>query len=63
MYGPAVTEAAIDATEADAMETDAMTAAFLGAFDNTDGRPADVDRNRRLMVPGDVISKTAHDRP
>lgn len=39
-------------------ELDALTAEFFGAFDNRGGRPADVARIRRLMLPGAVIVKT-----
>lgn len=39
-------------------EIDAVTAEFFGAFDNRGGKPADVDRIRRLMVPGGVIVVT-----
>ncbi|GAA3009939.1 hypothetical protein GCM10020229_21970 [Kitasatospora albolonga] len=39
-------------------EIDALTAEFFGAFDNRDGKPADVGRIRRLMVPGGVIVVT-----
>ncbi|MED7950318.1 DUF4440 domain-containing protein [Streptomyces sp. BE303] len=40
------------------IEIDLLTAEFFGAFDNRDGRPADVARIRRLLVPGGVIVKT-----
>ncbi|MGR4879691.1 DUF4440 domain-containing protein [Streptomyces sp. LARHCF249] len=39
-------------------EIDTVTAEFFGAFDNRDGRTADVGRIRRLVVPGGVIVKT-----
>jgi len=39
-------------------EIDALTAEFLGAFDNRGGRSADVARIRRLVLPGGVIVKT-----
>ncbi|OEJ30743.1 nuclear transport factor 2 family protein [Streptomyces subrutilus] len=39
-------------------EIDTVTAEFFGAFDNRGGRTADVDRIRRLVVPGGVIVKT-----
>jgi hypothetical protein len=39
-------------------EIDAVTAEFFGAFDNRGGKPADVDRIRRLMLPGGVIVVT-----
>ncbi|WP_354637704.1 DUF4440 domain-containing protein [Kitasatospora camelliae] len=39
-------------------EIDALTAEFFGAFDNRGGRPADVARIRRLMLPGGVIVNT-----
>ncbi|MGP3683952.1 DUF4440 domain-containing protein [Streptomyces sp. IBSNAI002] len=39
-------------------EIDALTAEFFGAFDNRGGKTADVDRIRRLLVPGGVIVKT-----
>ncbi|MFD5560201.1 DUF7927 domain-containing protein [Kitasatospora griseola] len=37
-------------------ELDRLTAEFFDAFDNRDGRPADVARLRRLMLPGSVIT-------
>ncbi|MCC9307353.1 nuclear transport factor 2 family protein [Kitasatospora sp. RB6PN24] len=40
------------------IEIDAITAEFFGAFDNRGGRSADVDRIRRLMLPGGVIVVT-----
>ncbi|MGV9270637.1 DUF4440 domain-containing protein [Kitasatospora sp. NPDC003701] len=39
-------------------EIDMVTAEFFGSFDNRDGRTADVDRLRRLMIPGGVIVVT-----
>ncbi|MFG2750165.1 nuclear transport factor 2 family protein [Streptomyces xanthophaeus] len=39
-------------------EIDTVTAEFYGAFDNRDGRAADVARLRRLLLPGGVIVKT-----
>ncbi|MFE0461930.1 DUF4440 domain-containing protein [Kitasatospora sp. NPDC058965] len=39
-------------------ELDQLTAEFFGAFDNRGGKPADVDRIRRLMIPGGVIVVT-----
>lgn len=39
-------------------EIDAITAEFYGAFDNRGGRTADVDRIRRLVLPGGVIVAT-----
>ncbi|MET7987672.1 MULTISPECIES: nuclear transport factor 2 family protein [unclassified Streptomyces] len=42
-------------------EIDALTAEFFGAFDNRGGKPADVARIRRLMLPGGVIVKTGQD--
>ncbi|MEV8095052.1 nuclear transport factor 2 family protein [Kitasatospora sp. NPDC085879] len=39
-------------------EIDLLTAEFFGAFDNRDGKPADVARIRRLMLPGGVIVST-----
>ncbi|MER7701471.1 DUF4440 domain-containing protein [Kitasatospora sp. NPDC097605] len=36
-------------------EIDQLTAEFFGAFDNRDGRRADVARIRRLMLPQGVI--------
>lgn len=39
-------------------EIDELTAAFYGAFDNRAGGVADVDRIRRLVLPGGVIVKT-----
>ncbi|MEE1828559.1 DUF4440 domain-containing protein [Streptomyces sp. BE20] len=43
------------------IEIDLLTAEFFGAFDNRDGKPADVARIRRLLVPGGVIVKTGPD--
>jgi hypothetical protein len=40
-------------------EIDALTAEFFGAFDNRGGKAADVDRIRRLVLPGGVIVTTA----
>lgn len=42
-------------------EIDAVTAEFFGAFDNRDGRTADVARIRRLVIPGGVIVVTGPD--
>ncbi|WP_432164803.1 DUF4440 domain-containing protein [Streptomyces sp. bgisy031] len=39
-------------------EIDEITAEFFGAFDNRDGREADVDRIRRLTIPGALIVST-----
>ncbi|MER5932078.1 DUF4440 domain-containing protein [Streptomyces sp. NPDC002054] len=39
-------------------EIDALTAEFFGAFDNRGGKPADLARIRRLVIPGGVIVKT-----
>ncbi|KMO95129.1 Cif family virulence factor [Streptomyces roseus] len=39
-------------------EIDALTAEFFGAFDNRGGKPADVARIRRLLLPGAVIVMT-----
>jgi hypothetical protein len=39
-------------------EIDSLTAEFFGAFDNRGGKAADVDRIRRLLLPGGVIVKT-----
>ncbi|KJY29806.1 MULTISPECIES: DUF4440 domain-containing protein [unclassified Streptomyces] len=39
-------------------EIDQLTAEFFGAFDNRDGRGADVARLRRLMLPQGVIVST-----
>ncbi len=39
-------------------EIDTVTAEFFGAFDNRGGRTAEVDRIRRLVVPGGVIVLT-----
>ncbi|MEU4169280.1 nuclear transport factor 2 family protein [Streptomyces sp. NPDC026665] len=39
-------------------EIDAVTAEFFGAFDNRDGKAADVARISRLVLPGGVIVKT-----
>ncbi|GAA1123359.1 hypothetical protein GCM10009630_21590 [Kribbella jejuensis] len=40
-------------------EIDRLTAEFFGAFDNRDGKVADVDRIRRVMLPEGVIVCTA----
>ncbi|MFB6889856.1 DUF4440 domain-containing protein [Kitasatospora sp. NPDC056327] len=40
-------------------EIDRLTAEFFGAFDNRDGKAADVARIRRLMLPQGVIVSTA----
>ncbi|QES47278.1 DUF4440 domain-containing protein [Streptomyces venezuelae] len=42
-------------------EIDVLTAEFFGAFDNRGGKPADLDRLRRLVIPGGVIVKTGSD--
>ncbi|BFV59009.1 hypothetical protein KCMC57_up41130 [Kitasatospora sp. CMC57] len=42
-------------------EIDLLTAEFFGSFDNREGKVADVDRIRRLMLPGGVIVKTGAD--
>ncbi|MFI8103194.1 DUF4440 domain-containing protein [Streptomyces sp. NPDC086023] len=42
-------------------EIDAVTAEFYGAFDTRGGKPADLARIRRLVVPGGVIVKTGPD--
>ncbi|MEU6890638.1 nuclear transport factor 2 family protein [Streptomyces sp. NPDC046557] len=42
-------------------ELDTLTTEFFGAFDNRDGKTADVDRLRRLFLPGGVIVKTGPD--
>ncbi|WP_328972168.1 DUF4440 domain-containing protein [Streptomyces sp. NBC_00239] len=42
-------------------EIDAVTAEFFGAFDNRDGKTADLARLRRLMLVGGVIVKTGPD--
>ncbi|MFF1256461.1 DUF4440 domain-containing protein [Streptomyces sp. NPDC058321] len=39
-------------------EIDAITVEFFGAFDNRGGSEADVDRIRRLTIPGAVIVST-----
>ncbi|KUJ66099.1 hypothetical protein ACZ90_40310 [Streptomyces albus subsp. albus] len=39
-------------------EIDALTAEFFGAFDNRGGKTADVERIRRLMLPGGTIVVT-----
>ncbi|WP_405435363.1 nuclear transport factor 2 family protein [Streptomyces avidinii] len=39
-------------------EIDVVTAEFFGAFDNRGGRTADLDRIRRLVLPGGVITMT-----
>jgi hypothetical protein len=43
------------------IEIDAVTAEFFAAFDNRGGKPADVARLRRLVLPGGVIVKTGTD--
>ena len=43
------------------IEIDAVTAEFFGAFDNRGGKPADVARIRRLVLPGGVIVMTGPD--
>ncbi|RKE22370.1 DUF4440 domain-containing protein [Streptomyces sp. TLI_171] len=48
----------LDTTTAEA-ELDRLTAEFFGAFDNRNGRPADLARLRRLMLPEGVIVVTA----
>ncbi len=40
------------------IEIDAVTAEFFGAFDNRGGKAADVDRIRRLVLPGGTIVLT-----
>ncbi|MGW4378292.1 DUF4440 domain-containing protein [Kitasatospora sp. NPDC004531] len=40
-------------------ELDLLTAEFFAAFDNRDGRPADVARLRRLMLPGAIVVVTS----
>ncbi|MFJ5973867.1 DUF4440 domain-containing protein [Streptomyces sp. NPDC093060] len=40
------------------IEIDAVTAEFFGAFDNRGGRPAEVARIRRLVLPSGVIVMT-----
>lgn len=42
-------------------EIDMVTAEFFGAFDNRGGKAADVDRIRRLVLPGGVIVMTGPD--
>ncbi|WP_030266893.1 DUF4440 domain-containing protein [Streptomyces sp. NRRL B-24484] len=42
-------------------EIDAITTEFFGAFDNRGGKPADVARIRRLLLPNGVIVKTGPD--
>src|SRR5690348_15615194 len=42
-------------------EIDAITTEFFGAFDNRGGKPADVARIRRLVLPNGVIVKTGPD--
>ncbi|UQX02392.1 DUF4440 domain-containing protein [Streptomyces sp. RerS4] len=39
-------------------EIDTLTAEFFAAFDNRDGKGADLDRLRRLLLPGGLIVKT-----
>ncbi|MCZ0991393.1 nuclear transport factor 2 family protein [Streptomyces diastatochromogenes] len=43
------------------IEIDAVTAEFFGAFDNRGGKPADVARIRRLVLPSGVIVMTGPD--
>ncbi|MGF1428988.1 DUF4440 domain-containing protein [Kitasatospora sp. LaBMicrA B282] len=54
------TENAVDPTAVDADKTaiDHLTAEFFGAFDNRGGKPADLARLRRLIIPGGVIVVT-----
>ncbi|MFD7031165.1 DUF4440 domain-containing protein [Streptomyces sp. NPDC059917] len=42
-------------------EIDQVTAEFFGAFDNRGGGKADLERLRRLVLPGGVIVKTGPD--
>ncbi|MET9436485.1 nuclear transport factor 2 family protein [Streptomyces sp. NPDC006551] len=42
-------------------EIDLLTAEFFDAFDNRGGKTPDVDRIRRLVVPGGVIVMTGPD--
>ncbi|MET3985320.1 DUF4440 domain-containing protein [Streptomyces sp. PvR034] len=42
-------------------EIDQVTAEFFGAFDNRGGKAADVERIRRLVIPGGVIVMTGPD--
>ncbi|NUP35011.1 MAG: nuclear transport factor 2 family protein [Streptomycetaceae bacterium] len=42
-------------TAPDIAALDALTADFFGAFDNRGGKPADVARVRRLMLPKGVV--------
>src|SRR5687767_13922199 len=46
-YGPSMSKA----------EIDGVAAEFFSAFDNRGGKAADVDRVRRLVVPGGVLIK------
>ncbi|MFD4739769.1 hypothetical protein ACFWNQ_20735 [Streptomyces virginiae] len=39
-------------------EIDGVTAEFFGAFDNRGGKAADLDRIRRFVLPGGVITMT-----
>ncbi|MEU8777969.1 DUF4440 domain-containing protein [Streptomyces sp. NPDC048606] len=39
-------------------EIDTLTAEFFAAFDNRGGKPADLDRLHRLMLPGGLIVRT-----
>ncbi|MGW7331673.1 nuclear transport factor 2 family protein [Streptomyces sp. NPDC054840] len=39
-------------------EINVVTAEFFGAFDNRGGKLADLDRIRRLVLPGGVITMT-----
>ncbi|WP_330334206.1 nuclear transport factor 2 family protein [Streptomyces sp. NBC_00536] len=42
-------------------EIDVVTAEFFGAFDNRAGKTADLERLRRLVLPGGVIVMTGPD--
>lgn len=51
-----------DSLEADKAEIDSLMAAFLGAFTNTEGAAADVERVRGLFIPeGMIVSMAAGD--
>lgn len=52
---PESTPNTIPDTAPDIAALDALTADFFGAFDNRGGKPADVARVRRLMLPKGVV--------
>lgn len=55
---PDATPSTIPDTAPDIAALDALTADFFGAFDNRGGKPADVARVRRLMLPKGVVVVT-----